>query len=358
MKIKNISVVFLLCIIPSYQICVYAEPAPSLNLLAENLADKNPSIISKNSLQQALMPSYNAAPSSSADHETLLRNFNQSLISFIKEHYNSLNYAEYLSQNSDEVVELLHLTATSNLSEDTIPYLCTIIKLFHEKMKQCELIDDSAVHHIIKTFPLLFEEFFTNHMTSFLDEIKRILEHRIMSLCSLPQLSTQPYLLTGHLPSALAEAYRDHHTAFRDHFEMMHKLRGMIVRFCEMLLSKTVWSRTSYEGLWNSALTIANDIKQLHSSGILDDEDDRDSLEWSLTTRFCYFLDLTGSILPPSLYREIDNDLSARIVPFLETQEQDECIKTKKEVITECLMRNETKARAFQQQGIVSDKIV
>ena len=131
----------------------------------------------------------------------------------------------------------------------------------------------------------------------------------------------------------------------------------MIIRFFETTLSKIIWNPNMYEGIWQSVLSIANGLQNLGLRGILDHMDDLDDLHWSLTYRFCFFLDLAGSHLPLEFFDEVENDLDSNVVFFLEMQEQDEGIKTKKEFITDALLKAKTKALAFERHGIFTDQV-
>jgi hypothetical protein len=82
--------------------------------------------------------------------------------------------------------------------------------------------------------------------------------------------------------------------------------------------------------------------------------DDLDDILWSLMHRFCYFLELTGSVLPLEFYGEIEHDLTNNLVFFLETKEQDEGIITKKETLAQALLQAKTKAYAYEKMGLLT----
>ena len=117
-------------------------------------------------------------------------------------------------------------------------------------------------------------------------------------------------------------------------------------------------AQSRYQGIWESVLRIANGLQLLGVHGILDHMDDLDDLLWSLVHRFSFFLDLAGSSLPVSFYEEIESDLAAKVVFFLEAQEQDETIKTKKTILLEALIKAKAKAIAFEQKGIFTDQLI
>ena len=81
--------------------------------------------------------------------------------------------------------------------------------------------------------------------------------------------------------------------------------------------------------------------------------DDLDSLLWELTYRFNFFLDLSGFSLPLNFYEEVEKAIEEKTVSFLESKEQDEGVKSKKEIFTEKLLQAKTKAYAYYKKGIL-----
>ena len=140
--------------------------------------------------------------------------------------------------------------------------------------------------------------------------------------------------------------------------EITQRLRNLVIRFLEMSLSKVMWNQTSYESIWESILALANSIQMLGVNGIIDHMDDLDDIFWSLTYRFCYFLELVGSGLPSTFYEEIETDIDSGVVFFLELPEQDEGIKPKKDVLREALVKAKVKAIAYEKQGLFTDQFV
>jgi len=140
--------------------------------------------------------------------------------------------------------------------------------------------------------------------------------------------------------------------------EMVARLRQTVVRLLETILSRIIWNQTAYESIWESVLSISNSLQLLGVHGILDHMDDLDDLLWVLTHRFSYFLDLAGSSLPVAFYEEVECDLASKVVCFLEAQEQDDGIKSKKQVLIEALTKAKAKALAFEKRGIFTDQML
>jgi hypothetical protein len=288
--------------------------------------------------------------------------FNQSLTRYVKEIYNSKYYANFISQNGTHVVDFLELSNELNLD---VQSLYTCLRLFYNKIKSCELIDDTVVIQILEPLPILLEKYFEveEYKPPTLETLTKSIEKEILFKFTehLQAFQTEPNQFITELSqtiSKMAKEKLDAAAKAAEEKEMLERLRQIIIRFFETTLSKTIWNHLAYEGIWESVISIANGLQLLGVHGILDHMDDLDDLLWSLVHRFCFFLDLAGSSLPISFYEEIESDLASKVIFFLETPEQDEGIKSKKETLTETLMRAKTKALAFEKTGLFTDQLI
>ncbi len=284
--------------------------------------------------------------------------FNKTFLKYIKEIYNESDYAEVLSQNGTHIIDFLELSSEVNLDVATT-YVC--IRLFYNKIKACELIDDTMLNQVIPHFPKHLDRFFyskdegSNKLN--LSFLKKNIESMLINKITAPLPEFQR---TNDFTQALGneiitliqkEAERAEREQYK--YESRERLRQIVIRFLELTLSKLVWNPKAPEGIWQSFLALANNLQLLGAYGIINHMDDLDDLLWSLTHRFCYFLDLSGSVLPLELYEEIENDLKNKLVFFLETQEQDAGIKTKKETLAESILQAKTKAYAYYKKGLI-----
>ena len=259
--------------------------------------------------------------------------FNQSLTKYVKEIYNNKYYSDYISQNGTHVVEFLELSNELNLDIETV-YTC--LRLFYNKIKSCELIDDTVVTQILEPLPDLLAKYFTPQediesisLTSLNKNIEKVILNQFTQ--HLPKFQAEPDNFLSELSAEISQIAKKELDFFEkaiEQKEMTERLRNMVIRFFETALSKTIWNNTEYEGIWQSVLSIANGLHMLGVNGVLDHMDDLDDMLWSLTHRFSFFIDLTGSSMPLSFFEEIENDLDSRVIFLLESQEQDEGIKS------------------------------
>ena len=225
------------------------------------------------------------------------------------------------------------------------------------------MIDDTVINQILDPLPNLVERYFDQDYENYnISNLKIDIEALILSKLkeNSVEFKTNPNKLASSLSepiSLLARKEIEHFELNLEKKDLTVRLREIIVRFFEMALSKTIWNHMMPETILKSFINISKGFDNLAKAGILDHMDDLDDLQWSLTHRFCFFLDLEGANLPISFYEEIEKALASRFVSFLENQEQDEGIKSKKTFIQEALIKAKIKAIAFEKRGILSDPI-
>jgi len=300
------------------------------------------------------------------DTKSLLKSktsiFNQSMTGYIKEMYNNKYYANFLSQDGSHIIQFLELGNEINLEVEA---LYTGLRLFYNKIKSCELIDDTVLIQIIAPMPILLEKFFDEDELEFpayntlSSQTEKMLLYEFTE--HMHHFQEEPDMFLSEISQQIGRMTKEEFDVIEkmiEEKEMTQRLRHLVIRFLEVALSKVMWNQTSYESIWESILAIANSIQMLGVNGIIDHMDDLDDVFWSLTYRFCYFLDLVGSGLPTSFYEEIEGDIDGGVVFFLELPEQDEGIKSKKQVLKEAVIKAKIKAIAFEKRGLFTDQMV
>ena len=288
---------------------------------------------------------------------------NQTKINFIKEVYNEKGYAKKLSQDGSDIIDALKVSSGLKLNAE---YDYTWLRLFHNKAKECEMVDDTVLLQLLESLPTLLERHFSEEKEynapsfNFLKEsIEKTLIFKFTD--HLTDFQNDPNTFMSDMSAQIAKQFRQEVKKAEKTFtkqENQWRLRQVTIKLLEVLANKTVWDHSAYEGVWPSVISCANGFQLLGSHGILDHMDDLDDLQWSLTHRFKYFIKQVGSQMPMAFYEEIENDLTSRIVFFLETQEQDTGVKSKKEVLMETLQKAKAKAVAFERNGLFTDQIL
>ena len=299
---------------------------------------------------------------SSDSSESKTSIFNQSMIKFVKEMYNNKYYSDFLSQDGTHIIDFLNLSCQANLD---IESLYTGIRLFYNKIKACELIDDTVIIQVLEPLPKLLGKYFEieEYKIPTFDSLSKNIESVILYKFTehIQDFQQEPNSFITKLSEEIGSIAKKEIETLeknKEKKEILERLRQIIIRFFELGLSKTMWEPKSYEGIWESVISIANGLQLLGVHGILDHMDDLDDLLWSLVHRFCFFLDLAGSSLPLTFYEEIESDLESKIIFFLEAQELDEGIKTKKDTLIKALLKAKAKAYAFEKNGLFTDQLI
>lgn len=289
--------------------------------------------------------------------------FESSFLRFVKEEYNRSTYAEEFSQDATHLIEFLELSDEMNLSVDHV-YVC--FRLFYNKLKSAEAVDDTVINQILKNIPFLIKKYLSNEDENYSKQsiisLQKKSEEIILSKLTdhYTEFRATPDIFITNLTKEICSAFAEEQKCLKKNKqenEYKERLRQMVIRFFELALGKIIWNPKSPEGIWNSFVGISNGLRTLALHGIIDHMDDLDDFYKSLTVRFCTNIDIFGGALPIQFFEEIEHDLENGLVFFLEAEEQDAGIKSKKEELQEHLVQAKTKALAFVKNGIFSQQI-
>ncbi len=290
--------------------------------------------------------------------------FQQSFLKYIKGIYNRNDYALALSQDATHIINFLELSNEMTLDTNTV-YVG--LRLFYNKFKAAELVDDQVIISLLEKLPAVIERHFSNEMipqaTTDLAFIKKHIETTLLTKLTdhIKEFQATPDSFLSNLSEELAQYCKQqtdiaHKQELR--IETRERLRQVTFRLFDTILSKTIWDPKTNESIWKSFTSIANNLQLLGNHGIVNHMDDLDDLLWTLTHRFCFYLDLTGAALPVSFYHLVEHDLDNKAVFFLEFKEQDDGIISKKETIAEALLKSKARAIAYEKSGIIATQTV
>lgn len=285
--------------------------------------------------------------------------FTKTFLKFIKEIYNEADYAQVLAQNETHIIHFLEIATELNLDVETT-FVC--IRLFYNKLKACEAIDDTMINQMLPRLASHLERFFNdaqgdNKKVS-IQIIKKNLESAIINKMTdqLPEFQAHDAFaksLTSEIVTMIKKEIERTNNEIKQG-ENRERLRQIIIRLLEIATNKIVWNPKAPDRIWQSFIDLANNLEHCGTRNIIASMDDLDDLFWSLTLRFSFFLDLAGSCLPLEFYEKVEHDLENGTVAFLETPEQDAGITSKKETLTRSLIQAKTKAYAYHKMGLFS----
>lgn len=356
MKIKNLILLFIGClnVFPNNIYTMTVTNNTTINNF--NLGEYTPGEYNTLSIKYYLDSAYNTNFEMTKNHVSKTSIFNQVLVKYVKEVFNNKYYHNYLSQNGSHFIEFLELSNELNLD---IESLYTCIRLFYNKIKACEVVDAPVLVQILNPMPTLLEKYFSKleNKINFKD-LKQSIEKIILSKLSTYMTNAQinQNIFANELSKEISYITKNEIHSLKtekDQIYMQERLRSLIIKFLEITLSRLIWDYKNYQPIWGSVCSISNYIERLVEFRIIDHRDDLDDLLWSLVYRFSFFLNLAGSQLPAQFYEEVETDISSGTVFFLELEEQDQAIRTKKEVFLQALLDAKTKSLAFERLGII-----
>jgi hypothetical protein len=290
--------------------------------------------------------------------------FQKSFLKYIKEVYNRKDYALALSQDAAHIKNFLDLSNEMTLDTSTV-YVG--MRLFYNKFKAAELVDDHVIAQLIESVPTGIERHFTaeqtTQVTSDLTFIKKNIENTLLTKLTdhIKEFQAAPDSFLSTLAEELATYCKQQIDSVQKQaarVETRERLRQITFRLFDTIISKAIWDPKSNENLWKSFIGIANKLQLLGNHGIINHMDDLDDLLWTLTHRFCFFLDLTGAALPVKFYHQVEHDLEHKAVFFLEFKEQDDGIISKKETLAEALLKAKARSIAYERSGIIATTTV
>lgn len=230
---------------------------------------------------------------------------------------------------------------------------------FHDRSKACEIMDDTVVMNLLDGFASGVGHVFAKPSFTFSagKNLKNLYTEKIAESLynGYDLLKTEPTGFVKKLARELERSTVKNVTNYEKIIENRAEIRSLAVRFFEQALSKTMWNYLAYQSVWASVLSLAHGIRRLQDYNIVTNEHHINSLYWSLTHRFCFFIDFIGSAFPVAFYEEIENDITNGAADFLDWEESEHNALTKRETLYAAIAKGKMKAMAMERHGTFSD---
>ncbi len=258
--------------------------------------------------------------------------------------YNNTQYTKnFLPTCLLPVIDLLEFTKGQS---DPHSFACTVIGMFHQRMKDCQWENPYAFAQLLDRLPDLLSPI-TSPQNIEIQAIQEIIAKKYDAEKNV--LDTHPELFIQSLSQDLYD-YMQNHKSLSD-------VQNITVRFLESLCDKVIWDNKDEIYVWESFKVIGTQLETLNERGIIPDIDSLNQLLWSLVYRFCYFIELSGSGLSVDTYTKIKEDLDAQNVSFLKIEERERFMLPKKVTLELSLRLGEAKARAYS-RGVLTDSVI
>lgn len=229
-------------------------------------------------------------------------------------------------------------------------YYESVFNLFHQRLKESEWVNPYALIAFLERLPDFIECLPEKEHIHVQKKIREELENALITKFSLLKENPAAFLNeTAEIIAQTSESTLFEHGSF-------HHLQNALARFLEGALNKLIWTPHDKIDVWKSVKVLAKKCELLHYYGILENIDDVNRLIWSILYRFGYFLECAGSQLSYSFYRTAQQELRNQNFSFLEIEEQEEWLTTKRAYLDKILTEGVLKSQAYE-QGIYSDGI-
>ncbi|MCF7900018.1 hypothetical protein K9K77_00780 [Candidatus Babeliales bacterium] len=223
-----------------------------------------------------------------------------------------------------------------------------VIRLFHQKLKSSTFVNAYALElMLIEATPYLEQQFPKEEKLFFWSDIKKLLWTSFKDKFSF--LQKDPMAFFEDISDDIIEKVKIHVSS-------PDKLRSSILRFVEGNVDKVIWSPYDQLDTWTSFKNLGKAITLLHEKNIITDPYDLNDLYWGLVERYCYFLELTGTLLNEKTIATIHKDLLNNPPSWIKTEEQEQGLETKKDRLLQALVETKTKVLFSDQQMVHSLK--
>lgn len=266
------------------------------------------------------------------------------------------SYPETIAGDARDLLDFFDDCKKYELSADA--YLRGI-RQFHNRAKACEIIDDTVMINLLDGFSSGMGHLFARPSFTFSagKNLKNLYTERVAEslYTGFDLLRTEPTAFVKKLARELERSTVKNVNQYEKLIETRSEIRSMVSKFFEHTLSKTMWNYLAYQSIWPSVLSIAHGIHRIHDYKIITNENEINDLYWSLTYKFCFFIDFIGSAFPKSFYDAIENDINNGVVGFLDWEEPEHKALSKRDVLCASLTKGKMKAIAMEEHGIFSD---
>jgi len=287
--------------------------------------------------------------------------FNDSLRGFIRKEYNTHDYADRLSRDLSHFVEFLKVGDEFGLGVEPM-YACQ--RLLFNKVKWCEIVDYTEVAWVLKRLPNLLERYFSAEQKPPSFEFIR----KTMDVTMLDQF-TNHLPLFHHSPDTFVTQLAQRLTQMtysklvpteeeRDQQEVRERFRSLMKQVVEQLFGKMMWNPQAVDSIKPSFISMGNSIVRLAEAGVLNHMDDVDDLIGTLVCRLCYFFNVYGSAIPTQTYDGFLADIESGSLFFLEIEEQDKDITTKKDLLMRHIVNAKARSLALEKEGMHTDTLL
>lgn len=270
---------------------------------------------------------------------------------FLRHVFNNIEYPDFFMHDMRHITEFLRWGKDSGQQR---AYMKSAFRLFDTMRRKTYCFNAWAVESFLQELPSLIEDQFiifkSNESAKITEMINDILYSRFLT--DFTSFQQNPNQFFDTLSQEIIQKVNNQHEFLED--VTVEEMRKIVVIFLEGLLNKLVWSSNDAPQTWDCVKKIGTHLHTLYEKNIIVDPEDLNGMYISLVERYCFFLELSGSDLPISFFDTVKKDITTVSLPFLELEEQERFLESKKERLMRALTKNEAKARAREYGAVPS----
>lgn len=254
---------------------------------------------------------------------------------YFKYMYNHEQYPQFLAHDLSHMLQLLDYGVKSN---NSYAYASAVIHLFSQKIKCTQYVNAYGQHEFLEHFaqnvlPYLQKP---GAQSTFVEKAQKTIKDYLSSMMSkyFSFMQKQPDEFLDVVSEQVAkinyaknldEAVQDEH------------LKKDIVKFLDLLATKTMWDVQELDMVWINMHAISQVWYQLFEKNIINDVQDYNDLCWSLMTRFCHLVEISKDEIDVLQIQNIIQDIESKEYILFYTQEVEDAVTTKKEYMLRTL---------------------
>lgn len=270
---------------------------------------------------------------------------------FLEHIYNHPVYAnEILPNNFLHFTQFLHHITKTKQPASSAEY---IIRLFHNKLKASPYVNAYSFVAMMQDSTTILSEYLSpvdqeEKCNAFKIKISDLLQTTFVSQFS--SFKENPISFLDNLSDDIFNLTTEENR-FLDTTSSKN-LRTMFTRFIDSGLNKLIWAPEDHIDTWNTVKIIANQLTILYDKKIIDDIEELNDLFITLLERYCFFIELTGVLMPLSFYEKVAEEISSESLLLLELPEQEQFLESKTQRLTRALFYGESQAQAHEENTI------
>ncbi len=269
---------------------------------------------------------------------------------FFNHKFNHPKYSEdFLPHNLSDLIHFLEYSKASNQNKR---FIKTTIKIFNQKFKALAYLSAKEFTKFLTKLPSLIDYSFIANIDSDQVKVKNILYNEFFYKYQF--FKDDPLKFFNNLSEQICQCI------VKDAIEMndisAEDLRSSLVRFIETGCSKMVWFIEDEPDIWTQFKETCQAIYNLKEYNIIYDYEDINDIIHSALERFLFVLDVRGSNLPVEFFEKVWREINNNPPSWLEIEEIDELMETKKTKLLQAIKKTHTKAIGRQQFGIISGR--